>query len=74
MENKWCISKAAVRWGSKPGGEKGQGMRAKGEWGRGSKTLEAKAQGMSWGQGGDTVNKRRDRAKNAFWEAHAVIL
>lgn len=49
-------------------------MRAKGEWGRGSKTLEAKAQGMSWGQGGDTVNKRRDRAKNAFWEAHAVIL
>lgn len=53
--------------------EKGQGMRAKCEGGRGSRTLEA-AQGMSWGQGGDTVNERRDRAKKAFWEARAVIL
>lgn len=48
-------------------------MRAKGEGGRGSKTLEA-AQGMSWGQGEDRVNERRNRAKKGFWEACAIIL
>lgn len=53
--------------------EKAQGMRAKGEGGRGSKTWEATG-GMSWGQGGDTVNERRERAKEGFWEACAVIL
>lgn len=67
------MSKAGVREGRKPGVEKGQGMGAKGEGGRGSKTLEA-AQGVSWGQGGVTVNGSRDRAGKAFWEARAAAL